>query len=566
MAYSSKISRRGIAPIDVELSKILYNIKRRVLFTVDQSNSSSSGALSANASAACISRSPSPTNIRNSTQPTTAKKLSTQSIIRAPSKALPPVEILFNPYSKINQPTANASDVDAISPSNQDKPEVEDPFQTLVNRTIEGLRSYAPELCDEGENGTYFLRDKSGKKIAVFKCADEEGISSPKRKTVQSFDEDDEYFKQFHLEINAISDPLSPRSSVNIEQILTDCVKNEVAAYMLDLQANRFYSVPQTGLVAIHPVIRTDSKKKDGNSDFSSTKVGSLQEFIESDGTASDVGPVLFPVKEVHKIGILDLQILNLDRHLGNILIQKCPQSSSSSPTPNRPSSSSGDSPFRNRALSGVPLFSSGQGPSSPSSIPNNILPPNPGTSLPSSWPRSRHTLGEFVLTPIDHGYSLPRSFSAVKDLWFEWITFPQAKRPFDEDTKHFIASINIEENGRFLHELGICQDSIKIMQITTTLLKKCAQANWTLYDIAMLVVNSTIHYCDEPSAMEDLIAEVEEDYASMLTTIAGQTLVPIPEDHGFFLYVVSQKIDDLIGQHQQMQQLQRQFERSSSN
>jgi len=103
-------------------------------------------------------------------------------------------------------------------------------------------------------------------------------------------------------------------------------------------------------------------------------------------------------------------------------------------------------------------------------------------------------------------------------------------------------------------------------MQITTTLLKKCAQANWTLYDIAMLVVNSTIHYCDEPSAMEDLIAEVEEDYASMLTTIAGQTLVPIPEDQGFFLYVVSQKIDDLIGQHQQMQQLQRQFERSSSN
>jgi len=406
---------------------------------------------------------------------------------------------------------------------------------------MEGLRYYAPELCDEGENGTYFLRDKYGKRIAVFKSADEEGLSSPKRKNTLPNPEDDEYFKQFHLEIAGENDQSSSEGSGNMEQMITDCVKNEVAAYLLSLQGQSFYSVPQTGLVAIHPLPGMHSKKKKNNDGdyFTSTKVGSLQAFVDSDGTASDVGPVLFSVKEVHKIGILDIQILNLDRHLGNILIKK----SQSSPSP-LPRLSFGDSPFRNKALSGVPM-PSGQGPS------------NSGTSLPSSWPRNKPNLGEFFLTPIDHGYSLPSSFSAVQDLWFEWITFPQAKRPFDEETRQFIQSIDLEQNARILRELGISEESIRIMMITTTLLKKCAAANWTLYDIAMLIVNCSLHESEEPSALEDLFVEAEEDYETTVTS--GNLLTP---DDSLFLSVVSQKVDDLIEQHQQMLLKQQQFER----
>ncbi len=79
-------------------------------------------------------------------------------------------------------------------------------------------------------------------------------------------------------------------------QMITDCVKNEVAPYVLNLQAGGFYSVPQTGLVAIHPVDSGNQSKKNNKSGngsryFTTTKVGSLQEFVESDGTASDVGP-----------------------------------------------------------------------------------------------------------------------------------------------------------------------------------------------------------------------------------------------------------------------------------
>jgi len=479
----------------------------------------------------------------------------------------PPVEILYNPYTTESQysdsSSANATEIliDDCVVSLEEK--AKDSFTQLVNTVSEGLRYHPPELCDEGENGTYFLRDRDGKRVAVFKCADEEGISSPKRKAVPSLlveqhPEDDEYFKQFHLEISGESDQHSKETSSNMEQQITDCIKNEVAPFVLDLQANRFYSVPQTGLVAIHPPAKeskkTDSKKKSSGNYFATTKVGSLQEFVDSDGTASDVGPVLFPVKEVHKIGILDLQILNLDRHLGNLLIKNRTASASSN-VPQRPTTS----PHlafsdRRQTLSGVSFFS-GQGPV-------NAKYESDPSSLPSSWPRNIKSMaGEFVLIPIDHGYSLPRSFASVKDLWFEWITFPQAKRPFDEETKQFIEAIDIETNVHLFHELGICEESIKIMEVTTTLLKKCAKANWTLYDIAMLLVNSSLRDDDEPSALEDLIEEAEEDYEVLLSN--GDRPLSPSTNTRVFINLISQKIDDLIQQHQQMLLTQQQFERN---
>jgi len=50
-------------------------------------------------------------------------------------------------------------------------------FPDLITKAREGLRFYSPELCEEGVNGTYFMKDKTGKNIAVFKPQDEEGNS-----------------------------------------------------------------------------------------------------------------------------------------------------------------------------------------------------------------------------------------------------------------------------------------------------------------------------------------------------------------------------------------------------
>ena len=52
-------------------------------------------------------------------------------------------------------------------------------------------------------------------------------------------------------------------------------------------------------------------------------KYGSLQYFVRADDMASNFCSDLFLVDQVHKIGILDLRIMNLDRNDGNILVRK---------------------------------------------------------------------------------------------------------------------------------------------------------------------------------------------------------------------------------------------------
>eukprot|EP00494_Astrolonche_serrata_P000015 UN00015 len=44
---------------------------------------------------------------------------------------------------------------------------------------------------------------------------------------------------------------------------------------------------------------------------------------MENDGSCEDMGPRAFPVKEVHKIAVLDIRLANADRHAGNILVSK---------------------------------------------------------------------------------------------------------------------------------------------------------------------------------------------------------------------------------------------------
>ena len=50
-------------------------------------------------------------------------------------------------------------------------------------------------------------------------------------------------------------------------------------------------------------------------------KTGSLQEYVTSKGSIENFSHSLFSAEEVHKIAVLDLRILNLDRNLCNILV-----------------------------------------------------------------------------------------------------------------------------------------------------------------------------------------------------------------------------------------------------
>ena len=56
-------------------------------------------------------------------------------------------------------------------------------------------------------------------------------------------------------------------------------------------------------------------------------------------------------------------------------------------------------------------------------------------------------------LVPIDHGYSLPHT---LEDVCFEWEFWPQAKVPFSEDTRAYVAAIDVDADVELLREHGI--------------------------------------------------------------------------------------------------------------
>jgi len=164
-------------------------------------------------------------------------------------------------------------------------------FTELVNKINRAIDSFPPELCEEGLNGTYFLKDEEGHMIGVFKPEDEEGNSknNPKR---------DSFVDKGILDGEA--------------------ARREVAAYLLDKDG--FAGVPKTTLVVIeHPSFGQNAHGE------TITKVGSLQQFVDNDGASWDIGFSNFPKHQVQKIAAFDLRIFNNDRHGGNMLLNKQP-------------------------------------------------------------------------------------------------------------------------------------------------------------------------------------------------------------------------------------------------
>jgi hypothetical protein len=173
---------------------------------------------------------------------------------------------------------------------------------SFLQEVNEGLNNIAPEPVEEGVNGTYFVKNKDGQTIAIFKPNDEEGDSEHNPKNVKGNTKSGQPSPTF----GSIGKGIKPGEAAH----------REMAAYLLDTEG--FHSIPMTTLVTIeHPSFLnpTDPSTK--------CKFGSLQKFIPNNGAAWDVAPKVFPVNEVHKIGILDVMILNSDRHGGNILFNR---------------------------------------------------------------------------------------------------------------------------------------------------------------------------------------------------------------------------------------------------
>ncbi|TVU03142.1 hypothetical protein EJB05_51334 [Eragrostis curvula] len=288
----------------------------------------------------------------------------------------------------------------------------------MISSTIAGLENgHLPVMSAEGSGGVYFMQDATGQKnVAVFKPIDEEPMA----------------------ENNPRGLPLSTDGEgMKRGTIVGEGALREVAAYILDHPpvGNRksghsvgFSGVPPTALV------RSLHRGK-------SFKIGSLQMFMNNNGSTEDMGPRAFPVKEVHKIAVLDIRLANADRHAGNILVCK-----------------------------------EGEGVS-------------------------------YKLIPIDHGYCLPEKF---EDCTFEWLYWPQAREPFNDETMAYIKSLDAEEDIKLLkfHGWELSPRCARVLRISTMLLKKGAARGLTPYDIGRILCRETVN---RDSEIEDIIQEAED-------------------------------------------------------
>uniref|UniRef100_A0A7R9WD71 Ubiquitin-like domain-containing protein n=1 Tax=Pseudictyota dubia TaxID=2749911 RepID=A0A7R9WD71_9STRA len=212
-----------------------------------------------------------------------------------------------------------------------------------LRRTVQqSRRGFAlglkPDLVLDGSGGTYYLHDARKVRVAVFKPADEEPYAenNPRGYVRQGAGHASDSFSFGFDEVESgMRAGISPGEA---------CVR-EVAAFLLD--HGGFSGVPATTLAeARHPAFNTNGarlKVIEGGASvgshslsFSSAtisptlglpkKVGSFQEFVNSDYSMDDLSPSKLTVDEVHKIAVLDIRLLNADRNSANLLCRRRPE------------------------------------------------------------------------------------------------------------------------------------------------------------------------------------------------------------------------------------------------
>lgn len=180
--------------------------------------------------------------------------------------------------------------------------EVNDVLEEANKALEDGIK---PNLVEDGLGGTYFVKDRSGKSVAVFKPRDEEPLA-PNNPKVHAGGGQGTGLKEGVL--------------------VGEAAINEYVAYLLDQSSSPLLraGVCPTALVCVANSV-FHSATEDRRSVFRTIKdkVGSFQLFAQHDCTSEDMGPSRFPVEQVHRIAALDIRLCNTDRHSGNILVRE---------------------------------------------------------------------------------------------------------------------------------------------------------------------------------------------------------------------------------------------------
>ncbi|XP_022769529.1 phosphatidylinositol 4-kinase gamma 7-like [Durio zibethinus] len=299
----------------------------------------------------------------------------------------------------------------------------------LVKDIIKAMQNGVdPIPVKNGLGGAYYFRNIKGENVAIVKPTDEEPFAPNNPKGFVG---------------KALGQPGLKRS-VRVGETGF----REVAAYLLDY--GRFANVPPTVLVKVTHSVFNVNDGVNGNKLQNKTKVSkiaSLQQFIPHDFDASDHGTSSFPVDAIHRIGILDIRILNTDRHAGNLLVRK---------------------------LGGVGGF------------------------------------GQVELIPIDHGLCLPESLEDPYFEWIHWpqasIPFSEDELEYIKNLDPICDSEMLRTELPMIREA-----CLRVLVLCSIFLQEAAAFGLCLAEIGEMMSRELHGQGEEPSELEVVCLEAKE-------------------------------------------------------
>lgn len=297
----------------------------------------------------------------------------------------------------------------------------------LVKDIVKAIKiGVDPIPVHSGLGGAYYFRNSIGESVAIVKPTDEEPFAPNNPKGFVG---------------KALGQPGLKRS-VRVGETGF----REVAAYLLDY--DHFANVPPTALVKITHSIFNINEGMNGTKTLKKkpvSKIASFQQFISHDFDASDHGTSSFPVAAVHRIGILDIRILNTDRHAGNLLVKK---------------------------LDGAGMF------------------------------------GQVELIPIDHGLCLPESLEDPYYEWIHWqqasIPFSEEELEYIANLDPFKDCEMLQMELPMIREA-----CLRVLVLCTIFLKEAAAFGLCLSEIGEMMTREFSGHEEEPSELEVICMEV---------------------------------------------------------
>lgn len=283
-----------------------------------------------------------------------------------------------------------------------------------------------PTPVPTGLGGAYYLQSRKGNTIAVVKPADEEPMAFNNPKGFAG---------------RMLGQPGMKRSIRVGETGL-----RELAAYLLD--HGGFAGVPPSALVKICHVKFNVNKNDTGVTTNPPFKIASIQRYVEHETDAGDLGPSGFSVSSVHRIGILDIRLLNLDRHAGNMLVK-------------------------------------------------NV--------------HGSYVAGMAELVPIDHGFCLPESLDDPYFEWLHWpqatVPFSETETDYISNLDPFKDAELLRAELPLIREC-----SVRVFIVCSIFLKQATAAGLSLTDIGQMMTRDFIGGEESWSILENICVNAKNN------------------------------------------------------